>query len=82
MIVQEDTIFVSGMSPETNEDEIANHFGAIGIIKVSANISFLLHFTFPLCEELFPVRISKYIKTHINVALISFAVTFRKTKER
>lgn len=36
MVTQEDTIFVSGMDPETTEDDIANHFGAIGIIKVSA----------------------------------------------
>lgn len=34
MVTQEDTIFVSGMDTETTEDEIANHFGAIGIIKV------------------------------------------------
>ena len=32
--VQEDTIFISGMNPDSNEDEIAQHFGAIGIIKV------------------------------------------------
>lgn len=41
MVTQEDTIFVSGMNAETNEDEIANHFGAIGIIKVSS-----IHFFF------------------------------------
>lgn len=35
MVVQEDTIFVSGMNPQTTEDDISNHFGAIGIIKVS-----------------------------------------------
>lgn len=35
MVTQEDTIFVSGMGPDTTEDDIANHFGAIGIIKVS-----------------------------------------------
>lgn len=35
MVVQEDTIFVSGMDPQTSEDDIANHFGAIGIIKVN-----------------------------------------------
>lgn len=35
MIIQEDTIFVSGMSPQTTEDDITNHFGAIGVIKVS-----------------------------------------------
>lgn len=34
MITQEDTIFVSGMNPQTTEDDIANHFGAIGLIKV------------------------------------------------
>lgn len=35
MVTQEDTIFVSGMSLETTEEEIASHFGAIGIIKVN-----------------------------------------------
>lgn len=35
MIIQEDTIFVSGMSPQTSEDDISNHFGAIGLIKVN-----------------------------------------------
>lgn len=34
MIIQEDTIFVSGMSSQTSEDDISNHFGAIGLIKV------------------------------------------------
>lgn len=37
MIIQEDTIFVSGMNPLTTEEEISNHFGAIGIIKVNLN---------------------------------------------
>jgi hypothetical protein len=35
MVTQEDTIFVSGMEPSTTEEEIAVHFGAIGVIKVS-----------------------------------------------
>lgn len=34
MVVQEDTIFVSGMDCEITEDEICTHFGAIGLIKV------------------------------------------------
>lgn len=38
MVTQEDTIFVSGMNTETTEDDIANHFGAIGIIKVYTHI--------------------------------------------
>lgn len=33
-MIQDDTIFVSGMSPDVDEMEIADHFGAIGIIKV------------------------------------------------
>ncbi|CAO1429081.1 unnamed protein product [Diamesa hyperborea] len=33
MVVQEDTIFVCGMTVETTESEINEHFGAIGIIK-------------------------------------------------
>lgn len=37
--VQEDTIFISGMDPEANEDEIAQHFGAIGIIKIDKKTS-------------------------------------------
>lgn len=35
MIVQEDTVFVSGMDQDANEDDIAEHFGAIGLIKVN-----------------------------------------------
>lgn len=38
LITQEDTIFVAGMNTESTEEEIATHFGAIGIIKVSAQI--------------------------------------------
>lgn len=34
MIVQEDTVFVSGMTPDTTESDIEAHFGSIGIIKV------------------------------------------------
>lgn len=33
-IVQEDTVFVSGMNPDLTEEDIADHFGAIGVIKV------------------------------------------------
>jgi len=36
MVTQEDTIFVSGMDPAISEEEICQHFGAIGIIKVHA----------------------------------------------
>ncbi|XP_049778585.1 RNA-binding protein cabeza isoform X3 [Schistocerca cancellata] len=34
MIVQEDTIFVSGMSPALTEIDIEEHFGSIGVIKI------------------------------------------------
>lgn len=34
MVVQEDTVFVSGMNTDITEDEICQHFGAIGLIKV------------------------------------------------
>lgn len=34
-ITQEDTIFISGMDSHTTEADIKQHFGAIGIIKVS-----------------------------------------------
>ncbi|XP_070503372.1 RNA-binding protein cabeza-like isoform X2 [Chironomus tepperi] len=33
MVVQDDTVFVSGMDVEVTESEINTHFGAIGIIK-------------------------------------------------
>lgn len=33
-IVQEDTVFVSGMNQDTSEEEISQHFGSIGVIKV------------------------------------------------
>lgn len=35
MIVQQDTIFVSGMNPDLSEEDIAQYFGQIGVIKVS-----------------------------------------------
>lgn len=37
MVVQVDTIFVSGMNQDLNEEDIADHFGSIGLIKVSLN---------------------------------------------
>ncbi|XP_065095721.1 RNA-binding protein cabeza isoform X4 [Ochlerotatus camptorhynchus] len=33
MVTQEDTIFIQGMSTETTEEEIAERFGSIGLIK-------------------------------------------------
>lgn len=41
MVMQEDTIFVSGMDPAVSEDEICQHFGAIGVIKVRTTVCFL-----------------------------------------
>lgn len=35
LVTQEDTIFVSGMPDNATEDDIKDHFGAIGIIKVN-----------------------------------------------
>jgi len=35
LVVQHDTVFVSGIDPNFTEDDIADHFGSIGIIKVS-----------------------------------------------
>lgn len=34
LVIQEDTIFISGMNTRTTEEEIKDHFGAIGLIKV------------------------------------------------
>ncbi|KAJ8934570.1 hypothetical protein NQ318_017269 [Aromia moschata] len=34
LVIQVDTIFVSGMNPELDEEDIAQHFGSIGIIKI------------------------------------------------
>ena len=34
-VVQEDTIFVSNMPDHATEDVIKDHFGQIGVIKVS-----------------------------------------------
>jgi RNA recognition motif-containing protein len=35
MEVQEDTVYVSGLPPETTVDNLGELFGSIGIIKVS-----------------------------------------------
>lgn len=34
LVMQEDTIFVSGMPTHASEDDIKEHFGSIGVIKV------------------------------------------------
>ena len=31
---QQDTIFISGLNEETTEEQLAEHFGSIGLIKV------------------------------------------------
>lgn len=86
MITQEDTIFVSGMSPETNEDEIANHFGAIGIIKVSANhLTYYCFTAFVLLPRLSPYA-ENYFQygevnastTHTNPVLFSSAANLER----
>ena len=35
MVKQEDTIFITGMPEHVQENDIAQHFGSIGVIKVS-----------------------------------------------
>jgi len=45
MVTQEDTIFVSGMDPSISEEEICQHFGAIGIIKVCI-LSYIYRYMF------------------------------------
>lgn len=42
MITQEDTIFVAGMDIQSSEDDIAAHFGAIGVIKVTYTFFFFI----------------------------------------
>ncbi|ENN75446.1 hypothetical protein HUJ04_001669 [Dendroctonus ponderosae] len=34
LVIQHDTVFVSGMDPSFTEDDIADHFGSIGIVKM------------------------------------------------
>lgn len=42
MVTQEDTVFIQGMNPSTTEDELCQHFGAIGIIKVHSFFKHIL----------------------------------------
>lgn len=59
MVVQEDTIFVSGMSPETTEDDITNHFGAIGIIKVRSTCDWFDYSMYSYCFHFFNRKIKR-----------------------
>ena len=34
MEIQQDTVFITGMDRNVSEDDLAQHFGSIGIIKV------------------------------------------------
>lgn len=46
LVTQEDTIFVSGMPDHATEDDIKDHFGSIGIIKVKTHLK-----KFPVIES-------------------------------
>lgn len=63
-IVQEDTIFVSGMSTNTSEADIEQHFGSIGIIKVIylTCVRYITHF-FILISILFYFRLIKKLES-------------------
>lgn len=34
MVTQDDTIFIAGMNTDISEEDIVEHFGSIGLIKV------------------------------------------------
>ena len=38
MELQQDTIFVQGLPDDVTEEGLAQHFGSIGVIKVSSNL--------------------------------------------
>lgn len=42
MEIQQDTIFVSGMGDEVTEEGLVQHFGSIGVIKVTLQFFFFL----------------------------------------
>lgn len=41
LVMQEDTIFVSCMPPHATEEDVKDHFGSIGVIKVKYPIVLL-----------------------------------------
>lgn len=43
MEIQQDTIFVSGMGEDVSEEGLVQHFGSIGVIKVTHFISLNVH---------------------------------------
>lgn len=42
MEIQQDTIFVSGMGDEVTEEGLVQHFGSIGVIKVTLQFVFFV----------------------------------------
>lgn len=77
MVVQDDTVFVSGMDTEVTESEINTHFGAIGIIKVHIFSSLLLYSISTPNNNL----IYRKIKGRINQKF-GFIVTKNQAKEK
>ena len=61
-MTQEDTIFVSGMPDSATEDDVKDHFGSIGIIKVRPATPSRVNLTFtPLTYALKEFQFAKRI---------------------
>lgn len=55
MVTQEDTIFVCGMDTSVTEEDICEHFGAIGLIKVNC-----------YCQCCFKLKLGFFCTLHYN----------------
>lgn len=53
LVIQEDTIFISGMSTRTTEDDIKDHFGAIGVIKVPPHLCIEIVLSWEVAPRIF-----------------------------
>lgn len=49
LFLESDTIFISGMAPETTEEQLATHFGSIGLIKVKTRLLTFLFVIYKFC---------------------------------
>lgn len=76
MITQEDTIFICGMDPETSEDDIAQHFGAIGVIK--ARRLFFQFFASSLCVHFHSMNeLNLFTRNNIILSLLYYTLLHR-----
>lgn len=77
LVMQEDTIFVSCMPPQATEEDVKDHFGSIGVIKVKYAVllsKYSPNFAKVVYFDIFTCKVIKSLKRYRDIQF-SFSCT-------